>query len=66
MAQTQGEWELIEANVDSGAVDHVANKRVANQFPIRATEMSLKGAYYEAATGTPIWNEGEKDVTRDS
>ncbi len=46
--------------------DHVANKKVAGHLPIRETEMSKKGAYYEAANGTPIWNEGERDVAGES
>ncbi len=52
--------------VDSGAVDHVANRKTAAHVPIKPTEMSSRGAYYEAANGSPIWNEGEKDVKGES
>ena len=56
------EWECIEVNVDSGAIDSVLNTKTGAQFPVRETAMSRKGAYYEAANGTPIYNHGERDI----
>ena len=49
-------------NLDSGAIDNVIDRRTGGQFPIRETEMSKAGAYYEAANGSPIPNLGERDV----
>ena len=53
-------WECIEVVMDSGAVDHVINPRIAPQFRVNQTENSRNGAYYTAANGTKIKHWGEK------
>jgi hypothetical protein len=54
--------ELIEVNVDSGAIDSCIPPSIASQFKVRPTKMSENGGYYTSASGGAIYNEGERDV----
>ena len=56
------EWELIKINVDSGAIDTVGPKSIAQAFRARETPASRNGLLYRAANWTPIRNEGEKHI----
>ena len=44
----QGQWEVIEATVDSGAVDTVGPPGIAKAFPIVPTAASIAGKKYQA------------------
>ena len=55
-------YELVEVNVDSGAIDSCIPPNIANQFKTRSTKMSENGGYYTSASGGVIYNEGERDV----
>jgi hypothetical protein len=54
--------ELIEVNVDSGAIDSCMPPNIGSQFKTRSTKMSENGGYYTSASGGVIYNEGERDV----
>jgi hypothetical protein len=56
------EFEVIEVNIDSGAIDSCIPPNVAEQFKVRSTKMSENGGYYTSASGGAIYNEGERDV----
>ena len=45
VVEPQGEWELIEMNMDIGAIVCCADKKVARAFLIRTTEASEAGAF---------------------
>ena len=52
-------WMKIKGVMDSGAVAHAINrKHLPNGTLVKPTEMSTKGAYYTAANGTRVYNEG--------
>ena len=46
--------------MDSGAADHVTNKGVAPQCPIKKTP--AVGIKYTVADGRSVYNEGQKDI----
>jgi hypothetical protein len=54
--------EIINATVDSGAVDNVVPEELGEQFEVKEARMSKKGGYYTAADGTNIYNQGERDI----
>jgi hypothetical protein len=54
--------ELIEVNVDSGAIDSCLPPNIGSQFKVRSTKMSENGGYYTSASGGVIYNEGERDI----
>ena len=43
ISNLKGNWELIEINMDSGAVDNVANSATAKGFGVKETIMSTSG-----------------------
>ena len=55
-------WEQVSVQVDSGAIDTVAPKDVAAEFPVRKTRAAKMGMGYVAANGTRIENHGERVV----
>ena len=55
-------WEKIRVQVDSGAIDTVAPKHVANAFELRETAMSRNNVGFVAANGSRICNYGERKV----
>ena len=58
----KGQEEYIEATIDSGASDSVANSRHAKACRVIPSEGSMEGIKYVSASGTVIDNEGEKHV----
>ena len=56
----EGEWEVIEASVDSGSTDSVAPKDLFGQFKLRPSEGSLAGRSYVSATKHERPNLGER------
>ena len=56
-------WERIKVQVDSGAIDTVAPKNVANKFVLKETAASRRGVGFVAANGSKIKNYGERKVT---
>ena len=58
----KGEWERVPVTVDSGAIDSVIPKGVAQSVPVKETEASRRGLKYRAANGTSIANEGERSL----
>ena len=56
-------WERIKVQVDSGAIDTVAPKNVANRFVLKETAASRRGVGFVAANGSKIKNYGERKVT---
>ena len=60
--RVDGEWERIPLKIDSGAVDTVIPKCVAETVPTQQTQQSLYGAGFRAANGTPIKHFGQKTV----
>ena len=57
----KGEWERIDAIVDSGAIDIVGGKKQVTGT-IRQTAASKAGKRWIAANGGAIQNEGEGDI----
>jgi len=55
-----GEWELIELAVDSGATESVIPSEALTSVPTVEGQASRRGVLYEVANGTQIPNEGEK------
>jgi hypothetical protein len=55
-------WERITVQVDSGAVDSVAPRGIAEAFSTMKTKMSEAGIGFVAANGSKIENYGEKQV----
>ena len=53
-------YEKVTITVDSGAVDTVGPKKIAEELPIKPTKASRMGVNYRAANGTTIKNYGEK------
>ena len=49
--------------VDSGAVDHVGPKHIAEAFEIRESDKSRRGFNYQVANGIEIPNQGEKWIS---
>ena len=62
----QSGYEVIEVNVDSGAIDSCIPPDVASMFKVRATKMSENGGYYTSASGGVIYNEGERETLEGS
>ena len=58
----EGEWECIEASVDSGSTDSVSPKDLFEQFKLRPSEGSLAGRSYVSATKHKRPNLGERTV----
>ena len=48
--------------MDSGAIDSVIPKGVASGVKVKETRASRQGLKYRAANGTPIKNEGEREL----
>jgi hypothetical protein len=55
-------WERVKVQVDSGAIDTVAPKSVAQAFSLMKTTMSESGVGFVAANGSKIENYGERRV----
>ena len=55
-----GNHEKITVTADSGAVDTVGPKHIAQGIPIKPTKASKEGRHYRAANGTQIKNYGQK------
>ena len=53
------DWELIEATVDSGACATVSGKETASAFPIRDPD---KAQNFKAANKSEIKNHGRRDI----
>ncbi len=55
-------WEKITCTHDSGAVDHVGPKHVAQQIPLKSTPASRAGKGFVVANGEVIPNFGERKL----
>ncbi len=55
-----GEWEVINGQVDSAAAVTICGKDVAAEQPVSKTEIYKKGVYYMSASNDPIDNIGDK------
>ena len=60
--QFQGSWERVPVTVDSGAIDTVIPRRVAQGISLKQTEASRNGLKYRSASGNAIVNEGERNL----
>ena len=54
--------EELVITIDSGAVDTVGPKGIAEAFPLQETEASKQGRYYRAANDSKIASHGMKEV----
>ena len=57
---TEGEWEVIELAVDSGATETVVGENMLTAIDTREGPSSRRGVEYEVANGVKIPNLGEK------
>ena len=57
---TPGEWEVLEAIVDSGATVPVLNPTMAKAYPLEESAASKEGVEYEIANGDVLANLGQK------
>jgi len=55
-----GEWELLEMAVDSGATETVINEGMIKAVGVQESAASRRGVEYEVANGVRIPNLGEK------
>ncbi len=55
-------WEIIQVQIDSGAIDTVVPREIAKAVDMRETVMSKIGIGYGAANGNNIKNYGEKKI----
>ena len=62
IASVDEEFEKLSINIDSGAIDHVMNRRHAAGFAIKPSPMSKNKRHYSAANGTRISNEGQREI----
>ena len=62
MPYKEGDFLLIRAVLDSGAVDHVQPPGVASMFPIQETFSSRAGHHYVGANGSEIQNLGKRSL----
>ena len=58
--ETQGEWEVIDMGVDSGATETVVNEDMLQTIETKDGPAKKRGAEYEVANGERIPNLGEK------
>ena len=58
----QGSWERLPIKIDSGAVETVMPKDMAEQFPIEQTQRSRTGGGFRAANGTHIQHHGQRKL----
>ena len=56
----EGDWEYVEAIVDSGATVTVIPPHVGKEYEVVPGEASKAGVKYEVANGDEIPNLGEK------
>ena len=57
---TEGEWEILELAVDSGASETVINEEMVGSVTMQEGPASRRGVKYEVANGVRIPNLGEK------
>ena len=57
-----GTWEVIEVQIDSGAVDTVGPREIGSGFQLKETKSSRENENFVAANGTTIKNHGEKVI----
>ena len=55
-----GNWELLEVAVDSGATESVMPDQLLTSIPTAPSAASRRGVEYEVANGQRVPNEGEK------
>ncbi len=55
-------WERVRIQVDSGAIDTVGPRDIAEAFKMRETEMSRRGIGFVAANGSSVKSYGEKKI----
>jgi hypothetical protein len=55
-------WQRVRVQIDSGAIDTVGPKEIAQAFKMKETVMSKKGVGHVAAKGSSIKNYGEKKI----
>ncbi len=53
-------WERVGVQIDSGAIDTVGPKEIANAFEMKETEMSKRVVGHVAANGSSVEKYGEK------
>jgi len=58
----QGNFERVQVTVDSGAIDSVIPKAVAQAFKLEQTYASRNGIDYKGANDSPIKNYGQRNV----
>jgi hypothetical protein len=56
------EWQKVTGVMDSGAADHVGNRRMSPNIPIVPSVGSKKGQCFISATGGRAPNEGEQRI----
>jgi hypothetical protein len=59
--QEQG-WKKISGVMDSGAADHVGNRKMLPELPILPSPGSIRGQAFISATGGRAENEGEQHL----
>ncbi|MDA8582758.1 hypothetical protein N9L68_00965 [bacterium] len=62
----EGEWELLEFAVDSGASETVIHEEMVKSVAVREGPASKRGVKYEVANGVRIPNLGEKKFSGSS
>ena len=60
MCTDDGNWELLEVAVDSGATESVMLDQLLTSIPTAPSAASRRGVEYEVANGQRVPNEGEK------
>jgi hypothetical protein len=61
LAVSEGEWEELVMNVDSGASETVITEEAVQFLPLEEGEAKKRGVKYEVADGTLIPNLGERN-----
>ena len=59
----EGDWELVELAVDSGATETVINEEMVSSVEMKEGQAYRRGVKYEVANGEHIPNLGEKKFT---
>ena len=61
--ETDGEWQLVETFMDSGAARSVCPLGFCPHIDVMPSDQSRRGQHFRTAGGTVVPNEGERVVT---
>ena len=58
----QVEWKCLKTLIDSGASENVMSSKTTPWIPTKESEGSRRGQTYSSANGSPMKNEGQKNI----